>query len=137
MKTPMTKNQFNIKPTYARTSLAIMVVFALSGCGGGGSSSTLVKEDLTEHYTFIAAPYDAAAAGITITTDLNPAPYAPPPTSTLPIINDSDRTYDQQTAVNADAFWSEGYRGSGITIGIVDSGINPDHPDFFDDSELL
>lgn len=43
-------------------------------------------------------------------------------------------TYEQQTVINATAAWTAGYKGDGITIAIVDSGVNPDHLDFYDDS---
>lgn len=43
-------------------------------------------------------------------------------------------TYEQQTVINATAAWTAGYKGDGITIAIVDSGVNPDHVDFYDDS---
>ncbi|MCR4406014.1 MAG: S8 family peptidase [Anaerolineae bacterium] len=37
---------------------------------------------------------------------------------------------DSAPLINAPAVWTAGVRGRGVKIGIVDTGIDPDHPDF-------
>ena len=33
------------------------------------------------------------------------------------------------TMIDAQSAWNMGYMGEGITIGVIDSGVQPDHPD--------
>jgi len=102
----MTLKPRNIEHTYKRPSLAIMLALALSGCGGGGGSSST----LPIKYIQPEEPIDLSSYSI------------------------SPGTYSQQTMTNVSAAWDEGYKGAGITIGFVDSGVNQNHIDFYDDS---
>lgn len=133
----------------AAQSLPISIILGLSlfitGCGGGGGGGS-VKTASTDaaiiapssssnsDYSFSSTDYNPTSAGLTITNSLNAVVTEPTPISSIPSINDTNRTYRQQTMTNASAFWDLGYRGQGVTIGIVDSGINASHPDFFDDA---
>ena len=39
------------------------------------------------------------------------------------------------SAINASAAWNSGYDGSGIGVAVIDSGINDNHPDLWDQSQ--
>ena len=86
--------------------LALMLA-NLTACGGGGGSTTPVIPD--PEYIIPIEPISVAA---------------------VPLAG----TYKQQAVTNVDAVWDLGYKGQGITIGVVDSGVNPNHVDFYDDN---
>lgn len=113
----------------AQHTFLISVAISLAACGGGGSS---VKPDIpASDYNFVADPYDPALAGLDFTYNNTSKIQPTEPVSVHPILT----TYKQQTEVNADDVWQDfGYKGDGITIGVVDSGINPNHIDFYDES---
>ena len=84
-----------------RSVLALGVALALGACGGGGGGN------------------------------VRPDPPAPPP----PSGNDGSSGGSTQPAfdghlvlTSADQARAAGYRGAGVTIGFVDTGINRDHP---------
>jgi len=83
-------------------ALSVAVVLALAGCGGGG----YVKP-----------------------TPITPPPATSPTTPTTPSNPDTEPPVDAQLAITgADAAHAQGYTGSGVTIGVVDSGIMRNHP---------
>ena len=85
----------------ARIAAAAAVVAMLAACGGGGSGDGLVRAD--------------------------PPPAAPPPAP--PLVLDPDPAYSGHLAqTGASGAHAAGYTGAGIRIGIVDSGVNRNHP---------
>ena len=86
--------------------LSLSAILAGCGGGGGGSSTNQVKSYPAQP----SQPIDLSAY----------------------IINPG--TYRQQTVSNVNSAWGQDYKGNGITIGIVDSGINQNHIDFYNDS---
>jgi len=96
--------------------LAIMLA-SLTGCGGGGGSTTpVIPSDDGPEVIYIDdnpfVPVQYAAFGVSAISG----------------------TLKQQTVTNADDVWALGYKGQGITIGVVDSGVNQNHVDFYDDN---
>ncbi|MDX1353439.1 MAG: S8 family serine peptidase, partial [Thiomicrorhabdus sp.] len=97
---------FTSKPKLFTTVITLIITANLTACGGGGGGSTPV-----------------------IPTDnpLIPVSYPAFGVSTI------SGTQKQQTVINAPDAWSLGYKGQGITIGVVDSGVNQNHVEFYDD----
>ncbi|KAF1708526.1 autotransporter domain-containing protein [Pseudoxanthomonas kalamensis DSM 18571] len=88
--------------TLVRFSL-LLPLFSLMACGGGGGGA--VRAD--------------------------PPPAAPPPTPppTPPVVEAPNPAYSQHLEwTNTYAAHDAGFTGAGVRIGIVDSGVNRDHP---------
>lgn len=115
-----------------RSLISLLVISSLTACGGG--SSTLPAATETDiylgDYNYPYAPYNLA--GIPVTYD-NTSKIIPSNSVVVSAVPNSG-TYTQQTLPKADDVWALGYKGQGVTIGVVDSGVNPDHVDFYDDS---
>jgi len=94
---------------FTQTILATIIASSLTACGGGGS--TQPADDLP---SLITPP---------VQVNVQPTIYS--------------GSLQQQTVVNAPSAWNDGYEGQGITIGVVDSGVNAFHLDFRDDSGFL
>ena len=93
--------------------LASTTLLLVAGCGGGSVGST-------------PAPTPAPTPTPTPTPTPSPTP-SPTPTSF------ATAEYNRSTGPavhNAIPAWSAGYTGSGVTIGIIDSGIDTDNPEF-------
>ncbi len=95
------------RKTMARSVLGSALVVALTACGGGGGGSNV---------------------------RIDPPPTTPPPT-TPPPTPPTTPTQPAEPAINAhlsitkaDAARSAGLDGSGVRIGIVDSGVQRNHP---------
>jgi len=89
-----------------RPVLVVAVLASLTACGGGGSSTPVIPDP---EYIIPIEPISVAS---------------------VPLAG----TYKQQTVTNADEVWDLGFKGQGITIGVVDSGVNQNHIDFYDDN---
>lgn len=90
-------------------------VLALTACGGGSSGGGDV----------ISTPAPPATTSV-------PTP-TPTPTPTPVATNFDTREYrnsDGKAQHNAITAWQQGYSGKGVAIGIVDSGIDPNNPEF-------
>lgn len=94
----------------SKTLIALFITTSLTACGGGGGGGT------------------TTTPVIPVNNSLIPITYPPFPVSTI------SGTKEQQTVINAQAAWDLGYKGQGITIGVVDSGVNPNHIEFYDDN---
>lgn len=82
----------------ARAGLAAAGLALLTACGGGGSPNII-----------------------------DPPPQAPPPTD--PVVFDPDPDFSKHIALtNTDAAHAAGFTGAGVRIGVVDSGVNRNHP---------
>ena len=86
---------------YRRGAVWVCLALGLSACGGGGGN------------TRPSPPAPAPA----------PAP-APPPASTAP----PPPIDAQLTLTNTNAAHAAGYTGTGVTIGVVDTGVTSTHP---------
>jgi len=134
----------NSMPTIFSLSFKALVIGSLfitiSGCGGGGTTPvspnpvepitpTPVNPDIYDgSYNYTASPYN----NNDVSVSSNPTtPTVPIQNPFLPTIS---QIYKQQTVTNADDVWLLGHTGKDITIAVVDSGLNPNHKDFYDDS---
>jgi autotransporter-associated beta strand protein len=105
----------NIEPKSRRCemALAIGMALALSACGGGGGGG----------------------GGANVRPTPTPAP-APPPAPTpvpapapVPSPTQTDPPFDAQVSLTgADKAHAQGFTGSGVRIGVIDSGIMRNHP---------
>ena len=85
------------------TTLACLLGLLLTACGGGGGGNTRPT----------------------------PPPAAPPPTppTTPPVVQPPNPAYGRHLLLtNTGAAHAAGFTGQGVTIGVVDSGINRNHP---------
>ena len=104
----------------AKTGLILSVcvaALALAGCGGGGSGPRPAPTPIAPPRRLRPPPASAAA------------PPPPPP----PSGNFNDTEYQRSsgaTSSGAIAAWDAGGRGQGVTVGVVDSGINPNLSEF-------
>ena len=102
------------KPRLCETALVLGMALALSACGGGGGGANNVRP------TPVPTPAPTPAPAPTPTPTPTPAP-TPSPIADPPI--------DAQLSItHADAAHAQGFVGTGVTIGVVDSGIMRNHP---------
>lgn len=94
---------------FARTIISVLLITTLTACGGGGGTTSTLPIIPGPEYIIPIEPISVAA---------------------VPLAG----TYKQQTITNADDVWALGHKGQDITIGVVDSGVNQNHVDFYDDN---
>ncbi|BCN93651.1 hypothetical protein THMIRHAM_14360 [Thiomicrorhabdus immobilis] len=108
-----------VSKSFARPFIYSIIITSLTACGGGGGSTTpVIPED------------DGPVVIYVDDNPLVPVQYAPFGTSTIA------GTLEQQSVTNATVAWDAGFKGQGITIGVVDSGVNPNHIEFYDDNGI-
>lgn len=97
---------------------AAFAALLLSGCGGGGGTNS--------------TPVPPPAPSPSPTPNPSPAPTpTPTPTPSSAFTGTSEYLRSSGSAQHgAVTAWSAGYSGQGVTIGIVDSGIDTDNPEF-------
>lgn len=116
-----------------RSCSAVLVLGMLAACGGGGGSGPIS--------TPVPPPAPTPAPAPTPTPVPTPAPTpapAPPVTSTMPtrqpVAAQFDTTEfrrsDGPAEHNAATAWAAGHSGQGVTIAIVDTGVDADSPEF-------
>jgi len=89
-----------------RTALISMATALLVACGGGGGSRPSPPPDTS-----------------------GPPPEPPPPPPRPPVVDPPDPAFSGHlTITGADQAHAEGLTGAGIRIGVIDSGVNRDHP---------
>ncbi|MDH7451832.1 S8 family serine peptidase [Luteimonas composti] len=95
--------QQSVRKKHSLLAVAVTAACALSACGGGGGN-----------------------------TRADPPPVSPPPTApppAPPTVQDPDPAYSLHLAwTGADEAHAHGLTGAGTRIGIVDSGVNRNHP---------
>lgn len=95
----------------------------LAACGGGGGGPTV-----------------SAPPPVTPTPSPTPTPTptpTPPPAAAFPVVAPPQafntpefRRSDGPGQHNAASAWDDGFTGDGVTIAVVDTGIDPDSPEF-------
>ena len=109
------KNTYFSKKRLIQSSLTILIASSLTACGGGGGGETIIPADNTPTVIYVDGD------------PLVPVTYDSLGTSAI------SGTLEQQTVINATAAWDAGYKGQGITIGTIDTGVNPNHIEFYRD----
>lgn len=107
-----------------------MLALAVGGCGGGGArpQPTPLPPVVTTPPPTVPTPPPPPPAP-TPTPPPAPTPTPPPP----PTINYNDAEYQRSngaSSANAISAYNAGATGLGVTIGVIDSGINPALGDF-------
>lgn len=110
---------------FACRAVLIMAVFLLTACGGGGGTRSL---------TPVPAPATAAAPlQLTHSLWLSPPRSLVPDPETRRIEFRSTDEFRNQPAlalINADYAYARGATGKGVTLGVIDTGINREHIEF-------
>jgi len=89
----------------ARTALILIATALLVACGGGGGGSRP------------SPPPDPSG------------PPPPPPPPRPPVVETPDPAFSRHlTSTGADQAHAEGLTGAGVRIGVIDSGVNRNHP---------
>lgn len=93
------------------TAISMASVFALASCGGGSTSG-------------------GGALISTPAPSVSPTPVASPTPTPTNFDTREYRDSDGKVQHNAVTAWQQGYSGKGVAIGIVDTGIDADNPQF-------
>ena len=101
-----------------RLGTALTALAVLSACGGGGGSTRSTP-----------APPPPPPPAPTPAPSPTPAPAAPPSDPAAYQTGEYRRS-DGPEFHNAIEAWTRGYAGAGVTLAIVDSGIDTDSPEF-------
>jgi subtilisin family serine protease len=106
------------RPTRTAFVLSVCVAaLALAGCGGGGTARP--------------EPIPAPAPAPPPPPPPSPPPPPPPPPPSSSSFNDAEyRRSNAATSSGAITAWDAGATGRGVKIAIVDTGINPNLPEF-------
>jgi subtilisin family serine protease len=122
-----------MSPRLVRSSLilsACSAALVLGGCGGGGSTGGPGPAPI--QVAPPAPPTPPAPPPPPPPPAPAPAPV-PPPAPTPAGINYNDAEYSRSNGASvagAIAAWNAGSTGKGIKVGVIDSGINPNLPEF-------
>ena len=107
------------KKRVIQSFITVLIASSLTACGSSAGSGNgyipVLPDDDTPSVIFVDE------------NPLIPVTYEPLGSSSIA------GTFEQQTVINAKAAWDEGYKGQGITIGVVDTGVNPNHIEFYND----
>ncbi len=96
------------KEMLVRLTLGLAIALALGACGGGGGTR--------------ADPPPLAPPP-------TPPPPPPPPPPEPPVVEEPEPAYSEHLSwTGAGAAHDAGLSGAGIRIGVIDSGVNRDHP---------
>lgn len=125
-------------PRGLSAGVAVSVLVLVSACGGGGGGGTISTPSPAPAPSPTPAPVPAPTPTPTPTPTPAPAPTpapspAPSPTpSPVPSQYDTAefRRSDGPLQHNAATAWSAGATGQGVSIAIVDTGIDVDSPEF-------
>lgn len=100
---------------------ALAAAMLLAGCGGGGTVSTPPPP--------VATPPTPSPSPLPTPS---PAPASGFPVASVPVQFDTVefRRSDGPGQHNAQVAWADGWDGQGVTIAVVDTGIDPANPEF-------
>ena len=122
---------------HIRTGVAVSSIALLTACGGGGGGGGVIS---TPSPTPPPAPTPAPAPAPTPTPTPAPAPTPAPTPGPAPSPSPSPVPTQFNTAEfrrsggplehNAASAWNAGWAGQGVTIAVVDTGIDIDSPEF-------
>ena len=101
----------------ATTASAFALTLGLSACGGGGGGGSVNR------------PQPIQPAPTPTTTAPTPTP-TPTPTSTVNYNTAEYQASNYAVAANAITAYQNGGTGKGVKIAVIDTGINPNLPDF-------
>lgn len=112
--------------TLSRSALLLAGCALVASCGGGGSVSGLPPPPRAT-----PAPTPTPAPAPTPTPAPTPAPTGFPQAAVPGTFNTVEfRQSDGPRQHNAHAAWAAGHTGSGVTIAVIDTGIDSDSPEF-------
>ncbi|SDK71679.1 autotransporter-associated beta strand repeat-containing protein [Dyella jiangningensis] len=105
---------------FRQLSVLVGMALGLSACGGGGNGNVKPAAPYTPPTPGYQPPTPGQGGGSTPPTTPPPAPPTnPPPTPPVDA---------QLSLTNAKAAQQAGFTGTGVTIGVVDTGIMRNHP---------
>ena len=116
------------------TAPVVLLALAACGGGGGGGGGNVISTPPPAPAP-VPAPAPAPAPSPTPAPTPAPAPVAvtgmPPRVSVPAAFNTTEfRRSDGPAEHNAAAAWNAGRTGQGVTIAVIDSGIDDDSPEF-------
>jgi subtilisin family serine protease len=105
------------------SACAIVLAFSVAACGGGGGGGGGGVKPLPPPPTVTPSPTPSPTP--------TPTPTPPPPTPGPSAYDTAEyQRSNYSVAANALAAYDAGATGKGVKIGIIDSGINPNLPEF-------
>lgn len=115
-----------------RSASALFALALMSACGGGGGTTAppvITPPPVT--------PTPSPTPTPTPTPTPAPTPSPSPAAQPFPVVQPvaafdtaEFRRSDGPAQHNAASAWSDGYSGDGVTIAVIDTGIDPDSPEF-------
>jgi len=125
-------SKFIVLRRACRAGLAVSSLALLAACGGGGGGGVISTPAPAPAPVPTPAPTPAPTPTPTPTPTPAPGPAPSPTPAPVPAqFNTSEfRRSDGPLEHNAATAWNAGWSGQGVTIAVVDTGIDVDSPEF-------